>query len=97
MDVARVEIEWEFEIPIVEECLKFCSTGGAVFGGTGNKYDAGRCGISDGTLGNASKMSRSKGRSLFGDAEMGAMSRSEPGVSGMMGGSMGDRSIIISS
>jgi hypothetical protein len=88
---------WVVEIPIVEECLKFCSTGGAVFGGTGNKYDAGRCGITDGTLGNASKMSRSKGRSSFGVAEMGEMVRSDPGVSGMIGGSMGDRSEIVSS
>ena len=42
-------------------------------------------------------MSRSKGRSLFGDDDTGAMSRSEPGVSGMIGGSMGDRSEIVSS
>lgn len=80
----------------MEECLKFCSTGGAVLGGTGNKYDAGRWGISDGTVGNASKMSRSKRRS-FGDIEIGEMVRSEAGDSGMMGGSMGDRSGIASS
>ena len=69
----------------------------AVLGGAGNKYDAGRCGISDGTLGNASKMSRSKGVSFLGDGEMEVMERSEPGVSGMMGGSMGDSSGIASS
>jgi hypothetical protein len=69
----------------------------AAFGGTGNKYDAGRCGISDGTLGNASKMSRSKGVSSLDDGEMEVMDRREPGVSGMMGGSMGDSSGIASS
>jgi len=82
------------EIPIVEGRLKSCSIGTAVLGGTGNKYDAGRCGISDGTLGNASKMSRSKAISFLAD---GAIERSEPGASGMMGGSMGDCSGITSS
>jgi hypothetical protein len=81
---------------MVEERLKSCSTGMADLGGTGNKYDGGRCGISDGTLGNASKMSRSKAISFF-DDEMGLMERSEPGASGMMGGSMGDCSGITSS
>ncbi len=42
------------EIPMVEGRLKSCSTEMGGLGGTGNKYDAGRCGISDGTLGNAS-------------------------------------------
>jgi hypothetical protein len=79
------------ETPMVKERLKSCSTD---LGGTGNKYDAGRCGISDGTLGNASKMSRSKGVSFLDDGEMAS---SEPGASGMMGGSMGDCSGITSS
>jgi hypothetical protein len=60
-------------------------------------YDTGRCGISDGTSGNASKMSWSKLCSFLGDAELGVMARSGPGDSGMMGGSMGDRSGIASS
>jgi len=68
-----------------------------VFGGTGNKYDDDRCGTSDGTLGNASKISRSKGLSFLDDADLGLIERSEPGVSGMIGGSMGDRSGIASS
>lgn len=80
------------EIPIVEERLKSCSTVMGDLGGTGNKYDDDRCGISDGTLGNASKMSRSK--SFLDDGEMAS---SEPGASGMMGGSMGDCSGITSS
>ena len=88
---------WLAEIPTVEERLNSCSAGIAVLGGTGNKYDAGRCGISDGTLGNASKMSRSNGVSALDDGEMEVMDRSEPGVSGMMGGSMGSRSGIASS
>ena len=82
------------EIPMVEGRLKSCSTEMGDLGGTGNKYDAGRCGISDGTLGNASKMSRSKAISFLDDGEM---ESSEPGVSGMMGGSMGDCSGITSS
>lgn len=80
------------EIPMVEERLKSCSVETDVLGGTVNKYDAGRCGISDGTLGNASKMSRSK--SFLDDGEM---ESSEPGASGMIGGSMGDCSGITSS
>jgi hypothetical protein len=78
------------EIPIVEGRLKSFSTEMDDLGG--NKYDVGRCGISDGTLGNASKMSRSK--SFLDDGEM---ESSEPGASGMMGGSMGDCSGITSS
>jgi len=42
-------------------------------------------------------MSRSKVRSFIGDAEIGVMARRGPGDSGMMGGSMGDRSGIVSS
>jgi len=68
-----------------------------VFGGTGNKYDDDRCGISDGTLGNASKTSRSKGLTFLDDVDLGLIERSEPGVSGIMGGSIGDRSGIASS
>jgi hypothetical protein len=82
------------EIPMVEERRKSCSTEVGDLGGTGNKYDDGRCGISDGTLGNASKMSRSKGVPFLDDGEM---ESSEPGASGMMGGSMGDCSGITSS
>jgi hypothetical protein len=79
---------------MVEERLKSCSTEMGDLGGTGNKYDAGRWGISDGTLGNASKMSRSKVIPFLDDGEI---ESSEPGVSGMMGGSMGDCSGITSS
>jgi hypothetical protein len=79
---------------MVEERLKSCSTEMGDLGGTGNKYDVGRCGISDGTLGNASKMSRSKAISFLDDGEMAS---SEPGASGMMGGSIGDCSGITSS
>jgi hypothetical protein len=42
-------------------------------------------------------MSRSKGLSILDEGEMEVMERSEPGVSGMMGGSMGVRSGITSS
>jgi hypothetical protein len=79
---------------MVEERLKSCSAEMGDLGGTGNKYDDGRCGISDGTLGNASKMSRSKAISFLDDGEMAS---SEPGASGMMGGSIGDCSGITSS
>lgn len=82
------------EIPMVEGRLKSCSTEMGDLGGTGNKYDAGRCGISDGTLGNASKMSRSNVVSFL---EEGEMESNEPGASGMMGGSIGDCSGITSS
>lgn len=82
------------EIPRVEGRLKSCSVEMGDLGGTGNKYDDGRCGISEGTLGNASKMSRSKAISFLDDGDM---ARSEPGASGMMGGSMGDCSGITSS
>jgi hypothetical protein len=80
----------------MDECLKSCS-GVVVFAGTGNKYVAGPCGISDGTFGNASKISRSNEISSFDDAEIGVIERSDPGDSGMMGGSMGDCSGIASS
>jgi hypothetical protein len=79
---------------MVEGRLKSCSTDMDDLDGTGNKYGAGRCGISDGTLGNASKMSRSKAISFLDDGEM---ESSEPGASGMIGGSMGDCSGITSS
>ena len=42
-------------------------------------------------------MSRSKGLSILDDGEMEVRERSEPDVSGMMGGSIGDRSGITSS
>jgi len=79
---------------MVEERLKSCSAEMGDLGGTGNKYDDGGCGISEGTLGKASKMSRSKAISFLDDGEM---ESSEPGASGMMGGSMGDCSGITSS
>jgi hypothetical protein len=79
---------------MIDERLKSCST---AFGGTGNKYDAGPCGISDGTFGNESKMSRSNGTSFFEDADIGEIERRELGVSEVMGGSMGDCSGIASS
>jgi hypothetical protein len=60
---------------MVEGRLKSCSTEMGDLGGTGNKYNAGRCG--DCTLGNASKMSRSKAISFLDNGEM---ESSEPGV-----------------
>jgi hypothetical protein len=39
-------------------------------------------------------MSRSNGVSFFDDAEIGEIERSEPGASGMMGGSVGNPSGI---
>ncbi len=59
-------------------------------------YDVGRWGTSDGTSGKASKMLRSK-MSACDDPDMGEMERRGPGVSGMIGGSIGDRSGITSS
>jgi hypothetical protein len=79
---------------MTDERLKSCST---VLGGTGNRYDAGPCGMSDGTFGNASKMSRSNGVSFFEDADIGDVERRELGVSEVMGGSMGDCSGMASS
>lgn len=64
-------------------------------GGMGNKYDSGRCGTSAGTSGKESKMLWSK--SVCVDPEMGEMERREPGVSGIIGGSIGDRSGMASS
>jgi hypothetical protein len=81
---------------MIDERLMSRSTGVTVFGGTGNKYDAGPCGISDGTFGNASKMSRSNEISFF-DGEIDEMERRGPGDSGVMGGSIGDCSGIASS
>jgi hypothetical protein len=63
-------------------------------GGMGNKYDSGRCGTSDGTSGKASKMFWSNDCA---DPDMGEMERRDPGVSGMIGGSIGDCSGIASS
>lgn len=63
----------------------------------GNKYDSGRCGTSDGTSGKASKMLGSNEISVCADPVMGEMERREPGVSGMIGGSIGDCSGIASS
>ena len=68
-----------------------------VVGGTGNKYDSGRCGTSDGTSGKASKIVWSNEISVCADPVMGDMERREPGASGMIGGSIGDRSGIASS
>lgn len=59
-------------------------------------YDTGRWGTSDGTSGKASKMLRSK-MSVCDEPDTGEMERREPGVSGMIGGSIGDRSGIASS
>lgn len=59
-------------------------------------YDVGRWGTSDGTSGKASKMLRSK-MSTCDDPDIGEMERRDPGVSGMIGGSIGDRSGITSS
>lgn len=61
----------------------------------GNKYDSGRRGTSAGTSGKASNMFWSK--SVCVDPDMGDMERSEPGVSGIIGGSIGDRSGMPSS
>jgi hypothetical protein len=66
-------------------------------GGTGNKYDSGRCGTSAGTSGKASKMLWSNERSVCADPVMGEMERREPGVSGIIGGSIGDCSGMASS
>jgi hypothetical protein len=82
------------EALMIDERLTSRSTGVTVFGGTGNKYDVGPCGISDGTFGNASNMSRSN---VFDDGEIDEIERSGPGDSGVMGGSIGDCSGIESS
>ena len=83
--------------PVVDARRKSWLPGLFAVGGTGNKYDSGRCGTSDGTSGKASKMVWSNEMSVCADPVTGEMERREPGVSGMIGGSIGDRSGIASS
>ena len=83
--------------PVVDERRKSWFPGRLAVGSAGDKYDTGRRGTSDGTAGKASNMLRSNEMSVCDDPLMGEMDRREPGVSGMIGGSIGDCSGIASS